>query len=161
MADILAETDDNDLSTELADDEMVTTDVALKLDSDSPLITTALEQIEGHARAMDTIYGDTLKHATDTAELAMDGGVPATAVPRMLEVSAIHYKTAMEAQNSKVEATMKMMKLINESKKIDLDKQKLYHEMGNAPTDKADVILVEDRNTLLKRLKEEANTGKK
>lgn len=159
MDEILQETYDNDLSAELADDEMIVTGLPMAIESpESALIATAMEQITDHSKAMDTIYADTLKHAIDSAELAFDLD-PARA-PRMLEVSAVHYKTAMDAKNSKVDATMKMMKLINDQKKLDLDRQKLHHEMGNAPTDKADVVMVEDRNTLLKRLKEEAESKK-
>lgn len=157
MDDILGETDD------VAEDEMIVPEpqvpVVTTNDPAGKLISAALDQIGDHSRAMDAIYGDTLKHAIDTAELAFDLD-PARA-PRMLEVSAIHYKTAMEAKNSKVEATMKMMKLLNETKKLSMDERKLQHEMGTAASDKADVVMVEDRNTLLKRLREEAAAGKK
>lgn len=155
MDDILEEVD----ATEI---EEVVEEAPLPVPVNDPgnkLISTALEQISDHARAMDVIYGDTLKHAVDAADLAYDGD-PSKA-PRMLEVSAIHYKTAMESKNSKVEATMKMMKLINDSKKLNLDEQRMRHEMGTVATDKADVIMVEDRNTLLKRLREEAASDKK
>lgn len=153
MDDILSETDNE------IENIVEAENVPVKVNDPSALISTALTQINDHARAMDTIYGDTLKHAIDAAELAFDLD-PARA-PRMLEVSAIHYKASMEAKNSKVEATMKMMKLINDTKKLNLEEQKMHHEMGNVMTDKADVIMVEDRNTLLKRLKEEAASEKK
>lgn len=156
MDDILGETEEDS-----SENEIVEVEAPLPVPS-SPtdaLVSTAMEQINDHSKAMDTIYADTLKHAIDTAELAFDLD-PARA-PRMLEVSAIHYKTAMDAKNSKVDATMKMMKLINDNKKLQLDEQKMRHEMGTAITDKADVIMVEDRNTLLKRLREEAANEKK
>lgn len=147
--------------TELSDgieDEMITPTVPAKVEDDNQLIGKALEQINGHAKAMDAIYADTLKHAIDTAELAFDLD-PARA-PRMLEVSAIHYKTAMDAQNSKIDATMKMMKLVNDTKKLDMDNKRLSHELGDLESNNADVVLVEDRNELLRRLRDEANTGK-
>jgi hypothetical protein len=163
MDEILSETEVSDSPTELANDEIVQTSVNLPTTTGANpgeiLISTALDQIDDHARAMDTIYADTLKHAVDASELAFDLD-PARA-PRMLEVSAIHYKAAMEAKNSKVEATMKMIKLVNETKKLTLDEQRIRHEMGTVPSDKADVILVEDRNTLLKRLKNELASDKK
>ncbi len=156
MDEILEETDQDEIK-----DEVIEVEVSLPVERGptDAIVSTAMEQINDHSKAMDTIYADTLKHAIDTAELAFDLD-PARA-PRMLEVSAIHYKTAMDAKNSKVDATMKMMKLINDNKKLQLDEQKMRHEMGTAITDKADVIMVEDRNALLKRLREEAASEKK
>ena len=61
----------------------------------------------------------------------------------------------MDAKNSKRDAQLKMMKVLQDQRKLELDELKLKHEMGDTPVDKADVIMVEDRNQLLKRLRDD------
>lgn len=113
------------------------------------------EAAEEHGRAMDVIHDEMLQHAKDIAELAFDLD-PARA-PRMLEVGAMYYKGAMEAKNSKRDAQLKLLKLINDDRKLKLEEAKFAAERGELGSDKADVIMIEDRNALLKRLKEEAS----
>jgi hypothetical protein len=110
-----------------------------------------------HSQEMDDAHDEALKHAREIVELALE--LDPARSPRMFEVAAIFYKTAVDAKISKRDAQLKLMKLIQTQKKLDLDEMRLRHEMGNAPTDKSDVIMVEDRNTLLRRLREE-NTDK-
>ena len=123
-------------------------------DTVSDLISHADLKAEEHSKAMDKIHDEVIQHARDAAELAFDLD-PARA-PRMLEVAAQYYKASIDAKNSKRDAQLKLMKLIQDQKKLDLEEAKLRHETGNFQSDKADVIMVEDRNVLLKRLREEA-----
>jgi len=151
LDDVLNETDPN---AELCDELIEQEEQSIIEASAVELITTAELKAQEHSKAMDDIYAITLKHGSDAAELAFDLD-PARA-PRMLEVAAIYYKTAMDAKNSKRDAQLKLMKLIQDQRKLELDEQKTKHEMGNLPTDRADVIMVEDRNELLRRLREQA-----
>lgn len=104
-----------------------------------------------HSESADTIYKETLQTAKDITELALDMD-PARA-PRMFEVAAQYYKLALEAKNSKSDQSLKLAKLI-------IEERKLNHELGEKQSERADVVMVEDRNVLLRRLKEEANKAK-
>lgn len=140
----------------LSHDEQIEepTELAVIEPEDDALVVHALEQLSDHARAMDEVHGAVIKHAHDSAELAFDLD-PARA-PRMLEVAAIHYKTAMDAKNSKVDATMKMLKLVNETRKIKAEEKKINHDIGDTTPESAEILVVDDRNALLKRMREEA-----
>lgn len=106
-----------------------------------------------HSREMDDVHDEMIKHARDMTELAFD--LDPARSPRMLEVAATFYKTAVDAKISKRDAQLKLMKLMQTQKKLDLDEMRLRHEMGNIDSEKADVIMVEDRNALLKRLRDQ------
>lgn len=106
-----------------------------------------------HSREMDDIHDEMIKHARDMTELAFD--LDPARSPRMLEVAATFYKTAVDAKISKRDAQLKLMKLMQTQKKLDLDEMRLRHEMGNIDSEKADVVMVEDRNALLKRLRDQ------
>lgn len=114
-----------------------------------------MASVDEHGKSMDVIHDEMLKHAQDIAELAYDLD-PARA-PRMLEVGAMYYKGALDAKNSKRDAELKLITLMQNERKLKLEETKLKHEMGDIDTEKADVIMVEDRNALLKRLREEAS----
>lgn len=140
MEEILEETETNE---EVSKEIMPVSDNAMTL------------SVDEHGRSMDVIHDEMLQHAKDIAELAYDLD-PARA-PRMLEVGAMYYKGAIDAKNSKRDAQLKLMTLMQNERKLKLEETKLKHEMGDIDTEKADVIMVEDRNALLKRLREEAS----
>ncbi len=163
LEDILNETDtdvDNDSDTVLDedyDDDMP--DVILPdpiRGSAVELISAAELKAQEHSKAMDGIYDVALKHGADAAELAFDLD-PARA-PRMLEVAAIYFKTAMEAKNSKRDAQLKLMKLLQDQRKLDMEEALSKKKAGLIDAPSADVIMVEDRNALLKRLRDEAKS---
>ena len=73
----------------------------------------------------------------------------------MFEVAEKFYKSAMDAKNSKRDAQLKMMKILQDQRKLELDEIRMKHDMGDKPIDTADVVMVEDRNQLLRKLKDE------
>jgi hypothetical protein len=144
MEDVLDETDDS---------ETENLPVAVN-DASSELISTAELKAQEHGAAMDDIYKSVLKHANDAAELAFDLD-PARA-PRMLEVAGNLFKAAMDAKNSKRDAQLKLMKLLQDQQKLDLDRRRFQLESGEVESEKAEVVMVEDRNEILRRLRAEA-----
>jgi len=117
------------------------------------LITVAEMKAQEHGQSMDKLYDELLGHAREMTELALN--LDPARSPRMFEVAEKFYKSAMDAKNSKRDAQLKMMKVLQDQRKLELDELKLKHEMGDTPVDKADVIMVEDRNQLLKRLRDD------
>ncbi len=119
------------------------------------LITHDDLKSDTHSRDMDKIHDLMMKHGNDITELAYDLD-PARA-PRMLEVAEKYFHTALDAKNSKRDAQLKLMKLIQDQRKLDLEEARVRNELGGVQSDRADVIMVEDRNALLKRLRDEAS----
>lgn len=107
---------------------------------------------DGHGQSMDTIYDETLRHAQSIIDLGFNMD-PARA-PRMFEVAAQFYKAALDAKNSKRDAQLKAMKLL-------LD-QRRSQNAEDVPAGITDVkaVVVEDRNELIKRLREQARAEK-
>lgn len=152
MEEILQETD---IEEELGPEEMAVTETTAMIPSpESDLISHADLKAAEHSKSMDNIHDEVMQHARDAAELAFDLD-PARA-PRMLEVAAQYYKAAIDAKNSKRDAQLKLMKLLQDERKLALDEARLRHETGNFQSEKADVVMVEDRNVLLKKLRDEA-----
>lgn len=137
----------------IENDEEETLPVTPIIKNDSNELLPFEEARGDHSHEMDVAHDEMIKHARQMVELALD--LDPARSPRMFEVAATFYKTAVDAKISKRDAQLKLMKLMQTQKKLDLEEMRLRHEMGNAPTDKSDVIMVEDRNTLLRRLREE------
>ncbi len=151
---ILAETEEEGLEpVEQEDEEIISAPPVVK-ERVGELISHEDLKADDHSKSMDSIHDEMIQHARDMTELAFDLD-PARA-PRMLEVAGSYYKSAMDAKISKRDAQLKLMKLIQDQQKIDLEAAKTRHMLGNDTSDKADVIMVEDRNTLLRRLADEA-----
>jgi hypothetical protein len=114
-----------------------------------------LDIVEGkdHADKMDAIHRESLKHAQDIMDLGFN--IDHARAARMFEVGAAMYKVAMDAANSKRDAQMKAMQLVLNQQKLELEKQ----AMGNVeaqPTGSMDAqaVMIEDRNEIIKRLRE-------
>lgn len=118
------------------------------------LAERTLEMVEGkdHSEKMDTVYKDTLKHAQDIMDLGFN--IDHARAARMFEVGATMYKVAVDAANAKRDAQLKAMKLAIDQQRLELDKQ----QMGVAvqQTMETGTIMHEDRNELIKRLREQA-----
>lgn len=123
------------------------------------LITQQELNATEHAKAMDEIHGEVLKRAQEITELAFDLD-PARA-PRMLEVAGQFFKTALDAKNSKRDAQLKLFKLIQDQRKLELEERRAGEEGGPIGSSRAEVVIVEDRNALLQRLRKEAEETKK
>lgn len=118
-----------------------------------------LALVEGtdHAKSMDTIYAETLEHSRNLMDLAYN--VDERSRRGILEIATSMYKNAIDAKNSKREMQLKVMKLMQDQQKIDLDEKKFRADMGeNVVESKA--VVVEDRNELIKRMLAQAKEEK-
>lgn len=115
-----------------------------------------LASIEGtdHAKAMDDIHTETLNHSRDIMDLAFN--VDDRSRRGLLEIATSMYKNAIDSKNSKREMQLKVMKLMQDQQKIDLDERKFRAEMGEHVVD-SKVTIVEDRNELLKRMRKQVD----
>jgi hypothetical protein len=145
---------DDDIEDDLPDSVNVpTVNNAVRTDDKSVM---NIDEMRGeHSSEMDEVHDELIKHARDIAELAFQ--LDPARSPRMFEVAAVYYKTAVDAKISKRDAQLKLMKLVQTQRKLELDEIRLQHEMGNSISEKADIVMVEDRNALLRRLKDEDN----
>jgi hypothetical protein len=111
--------------------------------------------LQDHDDSMDTIHDETLKHAQDL----MDYGY--SAEPRsqatLFEKANMLYKTALDAKATKIDAHLKIRKLMLDQKKLELEEKKLNHEMGNKTADmEAEATVIFDRNDMVRKLREDA-----
>ena len=118
-----------------------------------------LDMVEGkdHADAMDKLYNETLKHAQDLMDLGFNIDVPRAR--GVFEVATMMYGRSIEAKNSKRDAQLRSMKLALEQRKLDLDEKKLKAQLGETITEPKTIdgeatVIREDRNELIKRLRE-------
>jgi hypothetical protein len=118
-----------------------------------------LASVEGtdHAQAMDTIYKETLDHSRNLMDLAYN--VDERSRRGILEIATSMYKNAIEAKNSKREMQLKVMKIMQDQQKLDLDEKKFRAEQGNDIVETKSMI-VEDRNELIKRIRAQAKEEK-
>lgn len=110
-----------------------------------------------HSEAMDSIFRDAKKHATDLVDLAFNSDLKSTA--RIAEVAAQMYKIGIDAKNSKMEIKLKAMKLALEQQKIDMDRLASQQETGNGNIVEARGVIIEDRNELIRRAREQMKKG--
>lgn len=107
-----------------------------------------------HGKKMDALHTEVLQHARQVAELGFDLD-PARA-PRMFEVANQLYKTALDAESSKRDAELKLFQLVQNQRKLELEEKKVNKELGViGDASEASVVVIEDRNALLRRLREE------
>lgn len=118
-----------------------------------------LDLIEGkdHSEKMDVIHQEALKHAQDIMDLGFN--IDHARAARMFEVGANMYKVAMDAANSKRDAQLKAMQLVLNQQKLELEKRQMG-ESGTTPgTIDAQAVMVEDRNEIIRRLREQNSGG--
>ena len=99
-----------------------------------------------HASAMDHVHDEAIKTGADMIELAYN--LDPARSPRMFEVAAQYMKMALDAKNSKMDVKLKIAKFIQDEKKLKAD-------LGEQPSEKADIVVVESRTELLRRWREE------
>lgn len=118
-----------------------------------------LTHMEGtdHAKAMDEIHRETLDHSRNLMDLAYN--VDDRARRGILEIATSMYKNAIDAKNSKREMQLKVMKLMQDQQKIDLDHRKFRAEIGEEIIE-SKATIVEDRNELIKRIRAHAKEEK-
>lgn len=110
-----------------------------------------------HAKSMDVIYKETLDHSRTLMDLAFN--TDERSRRGILEIATSMYKNAIDAKNSKREMQLKIMQIMQNQQKIDLDNKKFKAEMGENAFDTESTI-IEDRNELIKRIREQAKENK-
>lgn len=130
---------------------------ALVSSLDAGAMTDKLAGMDGrdHGEAMDKVFDETLKHAQSIMDLGFN--IDHARAARMFEVGATMYKVAVDAKNSKRDAQIKTMELILKQQKHELEKR-IAGEASPETMDAA--VVVEDRNELIKRLREQAKAEK-
>ena len=146
----------NHLDGELSDEDQEIVNESLDL---MDMAAQKLATIEGtdHAKAMDVIYKETLEHSRNLMDLAYN--VDERSRRGILEIATSMYKNAIDAKNSKRDMQLKVMKLMQDQQKIDLEERKFRAEIGEEVV-KSDSTIVEDRNELIKRIRAQAKEEK-
>ncbi len=150
----------------IAFEEEVTRTTTPDIDLDQQL--TALQEIDeniktseglDHARAMDEVYEETLEHSRNLMDLGFN--TDERSRRGIFEIATSMYKNALDAKNSKRDSQLKLMKLIQDQRKQDFEETKWRASRGeNLPGSTGTGItatLVEDRNALIRRLREDIN----
>lgn len=114
----------------------------------------AVDMMDGtdHAKSMDEIFAETLDHARKVADLGYN--IDPARAPRMFEVATGLFKVALDAKNSKRDAQLKAMQLMINQQKFELEKQQMTGEQAENTVETKGIV-VEDRNELIKRLREQ------
>jgi hypothetical protein len=121
-------------------------------------LTARMEMLEGtdHAEGMDELYKEILTHARDL--MAYGFNIEQTRARGVFEIASLMYGHAISAKNSKRDAQLKAMKLALDRRKVDLEEKRTNHAVGQgqaATIDNDGTIVIEDRNELIKRLREQ------
>jgi hypothetical protein len=114
-----------------------------------------VKQAKDHEESMDKMYDETIQHSRDLMDLGYN--VDTRSAGRIFETAATMYKLALDAKNSKRKAQLDLMKIHQEQQKIDLvEKNKGGGDGQNGAIDTGSII-VEDRNELLRQLRDQSN----
>lgn len=148
LEEIMADTEEPEIEEEEAENNLPT--VPEPSNSDSQLMTGKQMQGLDHSKRMDDLHAETLDVARKMVDLGMN--IDPTKAPRLFEVANQIFKTALDSANSKRDSELKLMKLIQDQQKLDIDKKRLAFEIGEKGEISGEVIMVEDRNKLLAML---------
>lgn len=116
----------------------------------------AMMQGGDHSEAMDTLHDEIVQHARDLMAYGYNVDIPRQR--GIFEIASLMYGHAISSKNSKRDAQLKSIKLALDRRKVDLDEKRTNHVIGvqsAATVDNAGTIVVEDRNELMKRLREQ------
>jgi hypothetical protein len=116
-----------------------------------------IAEAEDHSKAMDVIHKETLDHSRSLMDLAYN--VDERSRRGIFEIGVAMYKNAIDAKNSKRDAQLKLMKLIQDQQKLDLDERRFKIENGQAEVN-SDVAFVADRNSLIQQVLDEQKKTK-
>lgn len=114
-----------------------------------------------HTRSMDELYRETLAHGRNIMDLGFN--VPPPNAASIFEQGASMYKNAMDAKDRKRDAELKLMKLMLDQRKLELEEQKMKMKAEKEepkPNLDAEVTIVENRNDLIKRIREQMKSEK-
>lgn len=118
-----------------------------------------LQVAEGtdHAKAMDELHRETLEHSRNIVDLAFN--VDDKSRRGLLEQAANFYKVALDAKNSKRDAQLKAIKLMQDQQKLNLDERKFRRDAGESVSEpgtiETEASLSIDRNVLIQQIRDE------
>lgn len=155
LDDILAETDSAFVEYDEEDDTEIALPDVIEQDEpsndDGPLMRR-MEMTNGkHSRDMKRVFDSAMEMADRLADMGMN--IDPLKAPRMFEVMGQHLKIAADASNSERDAQLKLMKLMMDKEKLEIDRMRLNHELGEKGEAKGDIIMIEDRNKILAQLR--------
>ena len=109
---------------------------------------------EDHASHLDVVSKETLSHARDVMDLAFN--VDDRARRGMIEQAANLYKTSIDAKNSKRDYELKLLKLLQDQRKLEFEERKWRESRGEQDVESsADVVsekpVMADRNELIQK----------
>ena len=121
-------------------------------------IVSQRSSLEGndHSESMESLHEEIVQHARDLMAYGYNIDMPRQR--GIFEIAASMYGHAMAAKVSKRDAQLKSIKLALDSRKVDLEEKRTNHIIGQtqaATIDGNGTIVVEDRNELLKKLREQ------
>lgn len=121
-------------------------------------LTACMAMLEGtdHSEGMEELYKEILTHARDLMVYGFN--IEQTRARGVFEIASLMYGHAISAKNSKRDAQLKAMKLALDRRKVDLEEKRTNHAIGQnqaATMDNDGTIVIEDRNELIKRLREQ------
>lgn len=157
LEDILAETEEDEIEEAIIEEEVSNLPVVTK-PAEQSLMTHSEMKGGDHNKSMDEIYDEALDVAKKIVDMGMN--IDPSRAPRILEVGNQYFKTALDAKTSKRDAQLKLMQLIQNQKKLELEERKLNGELGKNPTLEGEVVYEGDRNKLLKILKAQKEAQK-
>jgi hypothetical protein len=110
-----------------------------------------------HENGTEHIYREALQHAKDLMDLGYN--VDTRSAKGIFENAASMFKIALDAKNSKRDSQFKQQKLHIENRKVDLIERQIK---GAKDSDvEGEAVIVEDRNELIKRMREQAGKNNK
>jgi len=122
--------------------------------------TAKMAMLDGsdHADAMDDLHREILGHARDLMSYGFNLDHPRAR--GIFEIAASMYAHAITAKNSKRDNQLRAMKLAMDNRRVDLEEKRTNHVIGQvAAIGSSDTILVEDRNELLRQMRQQAQAA--
>lgn len=157
LEDILAE--QNEEVSQDSEVEEIVTNVLVEPDVSAPAVASSMIETfednikmiggESHAKNLEIIAKETLEHSRTLMDMAYN--VDDRSRRGILEIAASMYKNTIDANNSKRDYELKLLKLLQDQRKLDLDERKWRAERGeddSSPTISGPAIMA-DRNELI------------
>jgi hypothetical protein len=119
-------------------------------------VPVTVEGSSDHTRELHDVFNEVLGHARDLMEFGFNVDPPRAG--RIFEIAGQFYGHAISAVNAKRDAQLKTIRLALEKRRVDLEEKRTNHVVGQfAATSEDDgaTIIVEDRNDLLRRLRDQ------
>jgi hypothetical protein len=112
-----------------------------------------------HDTSTESIYKEAMQHSKDLMDLGYN--VDTRSAARIFENAAGMLKIALDAKNAKREAHFKQAKLLLGRRKLDLEELKIRGLQDGDDSIDSESVIIEDRNELIKRMREQANKSNK